>query len=142
MRRAWISLLLALSVLSVTHVGFAATILVSPEMPVVETDVWLEFRDDAGSPVAGVPLSATYSPGAELARKDDACTTGADGRCMWQPRRPGIVLVSSDDGAHTVISVKYRAMPVASLLVFLCAGFLLVGGMIFGVRRLTSAKTS
>ena len=103
----------------------------------------LYIQDDAGNPVAGADVSATYRPGSSVEETVSIGVTGKSGRILWFPAAAGIVTLAaawtSAEGdtvtTSTNISVKFKSTPAGGIVIMLLAGLLLVGGSAVRILR-------
>jgi len=77
-----------------------------------------------------------YFPNSKVARDDTLGVTGPAGEVFWEPAFAGIVAVrairkkegGSPEQLATNVSVRFPSVPAGGVLVFLTAGFVLLGG--------------
>jgi len=103
----------------------------------------LYIQDEAGNPVSGADVSATYRPGSSVEETAPIGVTGKSGRILWFPADAGIVTLRAEwtsaegDTVTTSanISVKFGSTPAGGIVIMLLAGLLLVGGSIVRILR-------
>ncbi len=118
--------------------------------PTVGKETTVKITNKKKLPIQGARLIATYYPNSKLKREELVKgMTDTGGLLKWKPSSPGIVKLAAQlpngkdkEGkakyktvSSTSIGVKFAGMPLSGLLVFLVAGGLLFGGMLFGFYR-------
>lgn len=116
-----------------------AAITTDPAMPTQYAPVNVRVVDSNGMGVSDVALTAEYYPSTELTRRKPACTTDANGECLWMPDTAGLVRLVTAHENH-VVSVRYEKVPISAIVVFLVAAFTLIGTLSFGVYRLNQSS--
>jgi len=122
-------LLLALTVPALAGVELES------EPATVGEEATIVVTDDDG-PVKGREVTATYYPGSAVKRLEKVGRTDDRGRVAWTPELAGLVELGAGEGNTKTIGVRFDGMPTGALVIFLLASFLLVGGIVFGVRRM------
>lgn len=119
------------------------TIVLQTQFPVQNERTRVLVQTQAGSPLAGAKVRATYRPGSRVEATADVGTTDPGGGVDWVPQEAGIVSISAEftgeDGGtiqlHTNVSVKFASTPLSGILIMLFAGILLIGGSVVRFTR-------
>lgn len=119
--------IIALAVIAATHTA-ASAVEVSDEFPVVGKPTTITLSAPAES------VTFTYQPAAPVAR-EVVVATGGSQELTWVPEKAGIVTIS-DGTASKDVSVRFDGVPALGVLIFLGAGFILVGGAAVCLRAL------
>ena len=80
-------------------------------------------------------LTVTYRPNSSIARSVTIPTHGTR-EVTWTPEQAGVVALSAPESGMRNVSVRYRHVPAAGIVVLFIAGCLLFGGAIFAFRKL------
>lgn len=107
-----------------------AQISVSPASPVVGETVTLNFTEPVDT------LRVTYRPGSNAARTE-ALPVGSPAYA-WTPNQAGVVRLEAA-GTSQNVSVRFRSVPPAGLLILVLAGTILFGGALFAFKKLFEA---
>jgi len=99
----------------------ALEIRLSPKTPTRGTPAVVTITE-AGRPVAGVSVSATYNPKSKMAETEQLGTTDARGRVNWTPINTGIITITARKGAvhykpEVTILLKEGGVPSAGVAV-------------------------
>lgn len=122
----------------------SAEVSVSEEVLTRGRAVTATVVDESGAPVVDGVVRALYFPNSKVEREVEVGTTDAAGQVEWTPSHPGIAVLSasSDDTSHgsSSYSVRFDGVPASGLAVFVVAATILLGGLVFGIRRLQSEQ--
>lgn len=120
------------------------SVVVGSEFPVKGEPVHVHVTDEAGNPVGGASIVATYRPGSSVQQADSLGVSAADGAIHWTPVEAGIATITatwagpggSEQTSTTSVSVRFNSPPVGGLIIMVVAGLLLVVGSVIRVYNL------
>ena len=117
-----------------------AVITVADDFPRRGDPVLISVTGADGAPAAEAMMRVVYRPGSEVSREERLGPAGDAGTVLWTPTEAGVVTLTAElpDGSSESrnLSVLYRGVPAAGLVVLLFAGFILYGGVIHGFSHL------
>jgi hypothetical protein len=119
------------------------TIILQIQFPVQNEKTRIFVQTQAGDPIAGARVTATYRPGSRVEEDSEIGVTDPGGAVEWIPEEAGIVAISaeftSEDSTTAQlsenVSVKFASTPLSGVLIMLLAGTLLIGGSIVRFAR-------
>lgn len=92
-----------------------------------------------GEPAEGFPVTLSFYPGSEVTFSEDAGATDEVGELTISPSTAGLVTISAG-GVSVTKSVRYPALPMAGVVVFLFALVLLMSFTLLGARAPSEAS--
>ncbi len=111
--------------------GGDLTICVDPGYPSQGRPCRIRVTRD-GQPAADAMLAVTYRPNSEVSHVDTLGRADETGVLMWTPQDAGIATLSAAVGdaapCELIVSVRFRGIPVAGVIVMVVAGLILFGG--------------
>jgi hypothetical protein len=113
------------------------------QFPVQNEKTRIFVQTQAGNPIVGAHVMATYRPGSRVEEESEIGITDSGGAVDWIPEEAGIVAVSAEftgedgDAAQlsTNVSVKFASTPLSGVLKMLLAGTHIIGGSIIRFAR-------
>jgi hypothetical protein len=119
------------------------TIFLQTQFPVQKENTRIIVQTEAGNPIPGAKVTATYRPGSRVQADSEVGITNSGGTVDWIPLEAGIVSISAEfPGAggddiqlQTNVSVRFASTPVSGIVIMLLAGILLIGGSIVRFSR-------
>jgi len=111
-------------------------IILPTRFPVQNEKTRIHLQTEAGNPIAGAHVTATYRPGSRVEKESEVGITDSGGGVDWTPEEAGIVAITAafpnEEGnevtVQTNVSVKFASTPLSGVLIMLFAGILLLGG--------------
>jgi len=131
--------LFASSLCGLLLLAAAATVEAGVELdapPAVQGEAATLVVTKNNEPLGEQLVKVTYYPNSEIKRTVEVGRTDARGRVEWTPAHAGMAAISAGDQNKT-FGVRFPAMPIGAVVVFLIAGTLLFGGIAIGVKKLT-----
>lgn len=131
----------------------AAELQLSETFPTKGEATTITVTSDSGEPATGLLVKATYSPNASASITiiDTVGVSGDQGKVVWTPHTEGIVMLQAVKTERRIggelqetvvaqknVSVKFAEIPPSGVFIFLFAGTILFGGIVFAYRKLVA----
>ena len=142
-----------LAIASILSASGAEELRLSDAFPTRGEATTITVLAENGEPAAELLVKATYSPNASasITATDTVGVTDEHGQVVWTPHTEGIVMLQAvkTEGSiqgmpqETVVvkknvSVKFANIPPSGVFIFLFAGSILFGGIVFAYRKLVT----
>ncbi len=143
MRSIFEILLTTFIIINFASAGFAGIVLSDP-YPKQGSATIITVTNEHGKAIPNLEIWVIYRPNSKVSKSSgNLGSTDNLGRFEWTPSDPGICTIEakSSDGeiaAADNFAVKFARFPISGLIIFLFAGTLLYGGIIFSFQKLYS----